>query len=109
MTLGMNDLTTAGLRRVPGVGYNVYVVRDALTGEFLKVGQTDYLQRFLPYRTRAIKENRQIAVDVFGVDKAVARRLIPTLESQMQINLFKQGHSLPWDNSHVLKNLRGKP
>ena len=116
-TIEMDDINTKGMRdRFPGLtgksrGYIVYVVRDMDSGEFLKVGQTDtFRTRFGEYATTARKEGRRIAIDMFEVDKHIAQKLDPTLESQMQKSLFDKGHPLPWDQSVSLrKPRRGKP
>ncbi len=119
-TLDMDRINTAGMRAaLPGLtgrtrGYVQYVVRDVETGEILKYGQTNnYAGRFGGYATRARSEGRQIAIDIFEVDKKTARSRNPKLESEIQENLFNQqknlfipNDALPWDKSTILKDLR---
>jgi hypothetical protein len=75
----------------------VYVVRDKLTGELLKVGQTTankFIGRFEKYVTAGKRNFKELVVDVFEVplDKRGA------IEGQIRGHLGSRPGSLPWDN-----------
>src|SRR4029079_9535450 len=79
----------------------VYVLRDAQTGELLKVGKTEienFISRFRVYEKAAQDTRRHLVGDAWTVAKD-AGRTIETVESDIRANLAAQGHSLPWDNT----------
>ena len=79
----------------------VYVLRDADTGEFLKVGKSEvdtFVGRFEKYQTAGTKNGRHLVLDVFTVDKS-STRTVQSIEGEIRSNMIKEGHALPWDNT----------
>ncbi len=77
----------------------VYVLRDKLTGQLLKVGQTTadkFIGRFEKYVTAGKRNFKDLAVDVFEVP--LDNRGV--IEGQIRRNLGSRPGSLPWDNQN---------
>lgn len=77
----------------------VYVVRDKLTGQLLKVGQTTakkFISRFEKHVTGGKRNFKDLAIDAFEVplDKR------GEIEGQIRRHLGARPGSLPWDNQN---------
>jgi hypothetical protein len=81
----------------------VYVLRDATTGELLKVGKTtvdDIAGRFGEYVAAGNKWSRKLAADVWTL-RARSKKNVEVFEAQIRAGLEKSGARLPWDNTRV--------
>ncbi|NSL88408.1 hypothetical protein ECE50_016330 [Chitinophaga sp. Mgbs1] len=79
----------------------VYVLKDADTGELLKVGKTEastITERFRKYQTAGKKTGRNLVVDALTIDKSNSHT-IQAVEKQVRNYFLEQGHPLPWDNT----------
>ncbi|QDT78565.1 hypothetical protein Mal35_20140 [Gimesia maris] len=89
----------------------VYILGDADTGDYLKVGKTSselnkvgnapvFHGRFSPYAKAGRRTNRNLELDIwsFGKSDQFTAELI---ESQIRTTLINQGHALPWDNAII--------
>ncbi|MDR6546259.1 RHS repeat-associated protein [Chryseobacterium rhizosphaerae] len=98
------DLTDPNWRNLSFDGNQkgiVYILKDADTGEFLKIGKSEvgtFKGRFEKYATAGNKTGRNLSLDVFTVDKT-ALSSVESIEKSMREGLEKMGYSLPWDNT----------
>ncbi|MBC9909424.1 RHS repeat-associated core domain-containing protein [Chitinophaga varians] len=79
----------------------LYILKDADTGEYLKVGKTEantMVGRFSKYQTAGKKTKRNLVLDVLTIDKSNAHS-IEAVEKQVRAYLSDLGHKLPWDNT----------
>ncbi|MEJ2590093.1 MAG: RHS repeat-associated core domain-containing protein [Candidatus Thiodiazotropha sp.] len=79
----------------------VYILRDADTGELLKVGKTSVSKfngRFAQYDKAAKKTGRNLEADVFSfkADNFTAE----SIEKEIRDNFVAERHRLPWDNTN---------
>ena len=75
----------------------MYILRDAKTGELLKVGQSTsgtFIGRFEKYAAAARRNGRELSLDVFEVPLAQRGAVEGEIRRTLG-NLF----SLPWDNT----------
>jgi hypothetical protein len=83
-------------------------LRDADTGELLKVGKSEvssFVDRFRPYLTAQQSSGRRLEVDAFAFHSGdVTPELI---EKQMRKQLESTGYTLPWDNTSERLNRPG--
>ncbi|EYF05644.1 DUF6531 domain-containing protein [Chondromyces apiculatus] len=80
----------------------VYILKDARTGEVLKVGKTEASKlqgRFEKYVTAGNKTNRALVVDAFTIPKS-STMTIESVEKQIREHFLSLGHDLPWDNTN---------
>lgn len=80
----------------------MYVLRDADTGEFLKVGKTEvanFGERFRFYEDAANYTGRRLEVDTYAFHAEGFKPQV--IEDQIRQNLVGQGRSLPWDNTKI--------
>ncbi|WP_338871435.1 hypothetical protein [Myxococcus stipitatus] len=80
----------------------VYVLRDARSGEILKVGKTEvsaFDSRFQPYARAGRRTGRELELDAWAVPMS-SERTIESLEGDVRRHLESQGHLLPWDNTN---------
>lgn len=80
----------------------VYVLRDARSGELLKVGKSEtskFNGRFEPYARAGVRTGRELELDVWSISKE-AGRTVEFVEAQVRAHLEGQGHKLPWDNTN---------
>jgi len=101
------DLTNSAWRKAlefeGGQTQIVYVLRDATTGEFLKVGKTtvdDIAGRFGEYVAAGNKWSRKLAADVWTI-RARSKTNVEAFEKEMRAGLESAGARLPWDNTRV--------
>jgi hypothetical protein len=83
----------------------VYVLRDATTGEFLKVGKTtvgEIADRFGEYVAAGNKWSRRLAADAWTF-RARTTTNIEAFEAEIRAGLERAGARLPWDNTRVPK------
>jgi len=74
----------------------IYVLRDADTGELLKVGQSFVpLGRFKTYAGIGRRVGRNLAIEF----EDVSADGIYDAESALRSELERMGHKLPWDNT----------
>ncbi|WP_404392730.1 DUF4157 domain-containing protein [Humibacillus xanthopallidus] len=81
----------------------VYVLRDATTGEFLKVGKTTVAKiakRFDEYVSAGNKWSRKLAADAWTF-RARSTINIEAFEAEIRAGLERAGARLPWDNTRV--------
>ena len=79
----------------------VYVLKDAETGELLKVGKSEvsnFTDRFRFYEKAAHDTGRRLDVDVMTVPKDPSRT-VQSVEQEIRSHLEAQGHALPWDQT----------
>ena len=85
------------------------MLRDAQTGEYLKIGKTEvgsFQDRFRFYEDASEFTGRRLEVDTFTFK---SEGFSPQkIEDQIRQNLTSQGHSLPWDNSPVGVGKQGR-
>jgi hypothetical protein len=84
----------------------VYVLRDATTGEILKVGNfkvSNILDRFGQYVTAGNKWSRKLVAHVWPLRGREATK-VEAFEAQIRAGVEQAGARLPWDNTRV----RGK-
>jgi len=101
------DLTDSAWRQTPafkgGQTQVVYVLRDAITGEYLKVGKTTVtaiINRFAEYVTAGNKWNRRLVADVWTF-RGRSTINVEVFEAEIRAGLEKMGARLPWDNTRV--------
>ena len=78
----------------------VYVLRDAKTGELLKVGKSGvnkFIGRFSPYAKAGQRTGRTLELDAISFKKGDFSA--EAVEKQIRENLRRNGHRLPWDNT----------
>ncbi len=108
------DLTNSAWRQTlkfeGGQTQIVYVLRDATTGEFLKVGKTTVAgiaDRFGEYVAAGNKWSRSLAADVWTI-RARSKTNIEAFEKEMRAGLESAGARLPWDNTGRRLGRRGQ-
>ena len=101
------DLTNSAWRQTlqfeGGQTQIVYVLRDATTGELLKVGKTtvgEIADRFGEYVAAGNKWSRKLAADVWTI-RARSKTNVEAFEKEMRAGLESTGARLPWDNTRV--------
>jgi len=101
------DLTNSAWRQAlefeGGQTQIVYVLRDATTGEFLKVGKTtvgEIADRFGEYVAAGNKWSRKLAADAWTI-RARSKTNVEAFEREMRAGLESAGARLPWDNTRV--------
>lgn len=101
------DLTNSAWRKTlkfeGGQTQIVYVLRDATTGEFLKVGKTtvgEIADRFGEYVAAGNKWSRKLAADAWTI-RARSKTNVEAFEKEMRAGLESAGARLPWDNTRV--------
>ena len=101
------DLTNSAWRQAlefeGGQTQIVYVLRDATTGEFLKVGKTtvgEIADRFGEYVSAGNKWSRKLAADAWTI-RARSKTNVEAFEREMRAGLESAGARLPWDNTRV--------
>ncbi|MBX9624140.1 MAG: hypothetical protein K2X82_10055, partial [Gemmataceae bacterium] len=80
-----------------GIGY-VYILRDKITGEILKVGKTsggvNIYERFNMYRRKSQQHGYEVEVEFW---EAGSERAALDLEGEIRRGLKGHGFRLPWD------------
>ena len=101
------DLTNSAWRKTlefeGGQTQIVYVLRDATTGELLKVGKTtvgEIADRFGEYVAAGNKWSRKLAADAWTI-RARSKTNVEAFEKEMRAGLESAGARLPWDNTRV--------
>jgi hypothetical protein len=101
------DLTNSAWRKTlefeGGQTQIVYVLRDATTGEFLKVGKTtvgEIADRFGEYVAAGNKWSRKLAADAWTI-RARSKTNVEAFEKEVRAGLEGAGARLPWDNTRV--------
>jgi hypothetical protein len=109
------DLTKSSWRQTldfaRGQTQVAYVLRDATTGEFLKVGKTTVAavsNRFGEYVTAGNKWSRKLVVDVWTF-RARGAKSAEAFEAELRAGLKKAGARLPWDNTPRTRPGQGVP
>lgn len=99
------DLTSSSWRQTlefeGGQTQVVYVLRDATTGEYLKVGKTTVTAiagRLGEYVTAGNKWSRKLVADVWTF-RARSTKNVEAFEAEIRAGLEKAGARLPWDNT----------
>jgi Domain of unknown function (DUF4157) len=98
-----NSLWRQTLEFEAGQTQIVYVLRDATTGEFLKVGKTsvgEIADRFGEYVAAGNKWSRKLAADAWTI-RARSKTNVEAFEKEMRAGLESAGARLPWDNTRV--------
>jgi hypothetical protein len=88
----------------------VYVLRDATTGELLKVGKTtvdDIARRFGDYVTAGNKWSRRLTADAWTI-RARSKTNVEAFEKEVRAGLERAGARLPWDNTGRRLDRRGQ-
>lgn len=111
----MIDLTKSSWRQTldfaRGQTQVVYVLRDATTGEFLKIGKTTVASisnRFGEYVTAGNKWSRKLVADVWTF-RARSAKSAEAFEAELRAGLKKAGARLPWDNTERARPGQGIP
>jgi len=101
------DLTKSSWRQAldfaGGQTQVVYGLRDATTGEFLKIGKTTVAEvsdRFGQYVTAGNKWSRKLVADVWTF-RARSAKGAEAFEAELRAGLEKAGARLPWDNTRI--------
>jgi Domain of unknown function (DUF4157) len=101
------DLTNSSWRQTldfaGGQTQVVYSLRDATTGEFLKIGKTTVAEvsgRFGEYVTAGKTWSRKLVVDVWTF-RARSEKSAEAFEAELRAGLEKAGARLPWDNTRI--------
>ena len=101
------DLTNSSWRQTldfaGGQTQVVYVLRDATTGEFLKIGKTTVAQvsgRFGEYVTAGKTWSRKLVADVWTF-RARSEKSAEAFEAELRSGFEKAGARLPWDNTRI--------
>jgi hypothetical protein len=109
------DLSTSGWRKAAkfsgGQTEIVYVLRDKVTGEYLKVGKTttsSLIGRFEKYRTEGVRRGMRLEADVYTLAEDPVRT-VETFEGEMRRGLMNAGEKLRWDNSLRTRPGKGIP
>jgi hypothetical protein len=99
------DLTKSSWRQTldfaGGQTQVVYGLRDATTGEFLKIGKTTVAEvsdRFGQYVTAGNKWSRKLVAEVWTF-RARSAKSAEAFEAELRAGLEKAGARLPWDNT----------
>lgn len=101
------DLTNSAWRKTlefeGGQTQIIYVLRDATSGEFLKVGKTtvdEIADRFGEYVAAGNKWSRKLAADAWTI-RARSQTNVEAFEKEVRAGLESAGARLPWDNTRV--------
>ena len=89
----------------------LYVLKDAKTGEMLKVGKTEakkLADRFRHYRQAARREGRDVVADLYTLPKPAAGTLEP-FENRLRWYFELQGEPLLWDQQDRFRTRLGRP